>query len=541
MAGSNTAPPPAEGRGTLLDSYEPPATRHVIVFGETGAGKSSIINMLAGEGTAVVSNSARGCTFESKAYSAQIQGLQYTLHDTAGLNEWEKGRVSGKDAVRNLYQLVKNLDGEGISLLVYCIRGPRIKESMVNNYRMFYQAFCQEKVSIVIAITGLENEDSMDEWWDENGATFAEYGMTFTGYACLTATKGKMDRLAFEYAESKQRLQDVVVRCCLSKPWKIGGRSWLMVAVKRVWELFAQAFDVHSSQAMEYATDAQGKASESKEGKVLRAGRQPRDTSTDIPDPPSHAIPAKDPEYVVVTHAAPRNATSAGAPEHLEASNVAPPQPTSLPPSQVLGESTIVPRSESCDTTFPLPSLGSNGRDLRQRKRDVAPTESGGHTETRAPTPAARPASPRVQDLLSIPTSPPALQTTAEPGSPSSPLSSDAGPTTPPGNADGPYHYTRMPGGIQSAETLHNTSEIMTGRVEDVTALLAGPAISLRSRGRSRSVDSSDIEASLGVLERVLPGFLTKYLKRGILEGPESGGLGRGDDLKVRDEVKASV
>jgi hypothetical protein len=97
--------------------------------------------------------------------------------------------VSPTNAVINVYKLICSLE-DGVNLLVYCVHGPRIKESTVNNHKMFYSVFCKKKVPIVIVIviTGLENEDNMDAWWNENELAFMKHNMHFSDHLCGTAT-----------------------------------------------------------------------------------------------------------------------------------------------------------------------------------------------------------------------------------------------------------------------------------------------------------------------------------------------------------------
>jgi predicted GTPase len=54
-----------------LDSSIP----NIIVFGETGVGKSSIINMLQGGEVAPTSNSAYGCTSESSQHEVTLAAV----------------------------------------------------------------------------------------------------------------------------------------------------------------------------------------------------------------------------------------------------------------------------------------------------------------------------------------------------------------------------------------------------------------------------------------------------------------------------------
>ncbi|OAX31803.1 P-loop containing nucleoside triphosphate hydrolase protein, partial [Rhizopogon vinicolor AM-OR11-026] len=191
---------------------------NVIVFGESGVGKSSVINMLTGEPVAAVSNQAVGCTYESTKYRATIDGREVMLYDTAGLNEAEAGTVSPQRAIQNLRSLVEDL--KTVNLLVYCIRGTRFRKIVADNYNIFRRMICGRargpKVPIVLVITGLENEDNMDDWWKDNRAYFDQYKMEFCGHVCITATRGRAlkdgSRYIFQdlYDTSKEKVMELL-------------------------------------------------------------------------------------------------------------------------------------------------------------------------------------------------------------------------------------------------------------------------------------------------------------------------------------------
>lgn len=143
---------------------------------------------------AAVSNQAVGCTYASKKFRATIAGREVMLYDTAGLNEAEAGTVSPLQAMQNLRSLVEGLNT--VNLLVYCIRGTRFRKIVADNYNIFCKAICggSSKVPIVLVITGLENEDNMDDWWKDNKAYFDQYKLEFRGYACITATIGRASK-----------------------------------------------------------------------------------------------------------------------------------------------------------------------------------------------------------------------------------------------------------------------------------------------------------------------------------------------------------
>jgi len=164
-------------------------TRHnVVFFGETGVGKSSLINMLAGSNVAQTSSKATSCTLESRGYPVKISKSLFYLVDTAGLEEGDQGRVPKSDAIVQLYTLLKQME-DGVSLLVFVMR-PKITDGVVNNWRLFQEVICKYQVPAVVIITGLENEEDMDDWWVMNKETFREYGIQPDGNACVTATRG---------------------------------------------------------------------------------------------------------------------------------------------------------------------------------------------------------------------------------------------------------------------------------------------------------------------------------------------------------------
>jgi hypothetical protein len=209
----------------------------VIVFGESGVGKSSIINMLDGDKKAMVGNRAAGVTFSSSPYERILLGKPFTIFDTVGLNEGSMGTVKPKDAVEQSYRLISRL-GDGVGLLVFVLRAPRIKRTSEANYRLFFEIFCRKKVPVVIIITGLEGAEDMDEWWIQNKGEFDKYGMIFDDHACITSTKGGRSRdgrycYQEEYDLSKQKVEQLISKSC-KQPWKMESKAWFLTIVEKV-------------------------------------------------------------------------------------------------------------------------------------------------------------------------------------------------------------------------------------------------------------------------------------------------------------------
>ncbi|KIK68426.1 hypothetical protein GYMLUDRAFT_237486 [Collybiopsis luxurians FD-317 M1] len=215
-----------------------PQPRNILFFGSTGCGKSSIINMLLGRSDAPTSNGAKACTSYDNDYSFVLDGREYRLFDTVGLDQGTAGTVTSNEALSQLYHLLYNLK-DGISLLVYCVQGPRCGPTFKRNYSIFYDGFCRKSVPIGLVVTGLEDQEpSMEEWWDQNHGVFMKHEVHFNGHACVTATLGKMKNGEFEnqarYDESKKALQDLIVQQCRDRTYDFQKEpeTWFALVVK---------------------------------------------------------------------------------------------------------------------------------------------------------------------------------------------------------------------------------------------------------------------------------------------------------------------
>ncbi|KAF8991391.1 hypothetical protein BDQ17DRAFT_1546880 [Cyathus striatus] len=119
---------------------------NIIVFGETGAGKSSVINMLPG------------------IPAKRVLKKKFNVWDTPGLNEGNSGTVNSTRAVEILLDLVSS-SCTGINMLVMVMRAPRITDFLPKAYRLLHSTICQKSVPIAIVVTGLDNNNERKEWW----------------------------------------------------------------------------------------------------------------------------------------------------------------------------------------------------------------------------------------------------------------------------------------------------------------------------------------------------------------------------------------
>ncbi|KZP32050.1 P-loop containing nucleoside triphosphate hydrolase protein [Athelia psychrophila] len=172
---------------------------NIIVFGPTGSGKSSLINMIAGKDVVETSSDLPRCTFDSKPYPAKLdESLTVTLWDTEGLDE---GSRYDNDTIRRVCELILRLE-KGVILLIFCLRD-KIQAGTVENYEML-RNICHPTVPMVVVVAGLEREPNKVEWWSRNEPTFTGAGMKFDNHACIVGTRG--NRIAnsdsFAYSEA---------------------------------------------------------------------------------------------------------------------------------------------------------------------------------------------------------------------------------------------------------------------------------------------------------------------------------------------------
>ncbi|KIK91576.1 hypothetical protein PAXRUDRAFT_624711 [Paxillus rubicundulus Ve08.2h10] len=163
--------------------------RNIVFFGETGSGKSSIINLLAGSRIAHTSNDTDSCTRINTCYKATVRNEAFNLWDTRGLGEGFLRSLFKRSSEGELRKFLRERHEKcEIDLLVYCVRGSRANKAQVKSYKVFGAVTRQLAAPVVIAVTYLERETDMEDWWTRNESSLLRLGMEFDGHACITAS-----------------------------------------------------------------------------------------------------------------------------------------------------------------------------------------------------------------------------------------------------------------------------------------------------------------------------------------------------------------
>ncbi|KAG2351853.1 P-loop containing nucleoside triphosphate hydrolase protein [Suillus spraguei] len=195
-------------------------THNIVIFGEAGTGKSSLVNLIARKDVAVTSSDAKGCTTAVIQHETWIQNetLKVKLFDTPGLDECHRAEVPDKKARIILKELVQSLVKQSdIHLIIYCVQGKRTIRALCSNYE-FIRSQVKWKVPIVLVVTSLESyEPDMEEWWRLNESTISKHGMTFAGHACVTTAMITQYKVTeHRRNQSYDAVCKLIGQCCLS-------------------------------------------------------------------------------------------------------------------------------------------------------------------------------------------------------------------------------------------------------------------------------------------------------------------------------------
>lgn len=144
---------------------------NIVFAGETGVGKSSLINMLFDLEVSPTSNDVLGVTGRRKRFIAVQDSDVY------------------RQAIKELESLFKELESaDGVHLLIFCFR---FTEYFTNGLQRVYESVIASihgiQVPIVAAVTHAEKMKQIPEdWWSATEPQRKQKGLIFADCACVS-------------------------------------------------------------------------------------------------------------------------------------------------------------------------------------------------------------------------------------------------------------------------------------------------------------------------------------------------------------------
>ncbi|KAG2153828.1 P-loop containing nucleoside triphosphate hydrolase protein [Suillus clintonianus] len=184
---------------------------NVLVVGHTGCGKSSIVNILAGESRAPTSDDASNCTKHWAEYAIPVDGRSFQVFDTIGFLDPTLGTEEYTNAIADTYFAIDALRKRGgIDLLLYCVRNEEIPK-MKGYYRLLHEVFCDEEVPVALVVTN-RGTSGIDY-----KAIFRSHKIDCVSYVCADVATPWSGSSAVD-TESQKAIKELLVKCCDAGP-----------------------------------------------------------------------------------------------------------------------------------------------------------------------------------------------------------------------------------------------------------------------------------------------------------------------------------
>ncbi|KAG1731478.1 kinase-like domain-containing protein, partial [Suillus paluster] len=184
LLSSNTEnPQPSFG----VSTSPPLGPLNVLLFGETGVDKMSIIKLIIGQTVADTSPDAPHSMLKHTTHEVNLRGRRFRLWEVSSIAPMGFfRRLVAKWQLKSSYRKLHR-DG-GVHLLLYCMGGPSVQRAS-RDYKYFTDIVSSTSgVPIAAVVNGLEGYPTdMDDWWTNNKGELERLGMQFSNHACITS------------------------------------------------------------------------------------------------------------------------------------------------------------------------------------------------------------------------------------------------------------------------------------------------------------------------------------------------------------------
>ncbi|KAG9315021.1 hypothetical protein JVU11DRAFT_4132 [Chiua virens] len=221
----------------MVQGEVPKVEIDVLFVGQTGIGKSTIVNMIrrvtdSSKTAAEVSNGVTPCTKQTIAYPVELEtGLHCQLWDTRGLDEAVESQDRGfmakivdrlrqlaKQQERELRETIRHRTRTATPILMWCIDATKLEVPFHwQQFRKVYVEYCDRKAIPVIVITRMASERIGWEPVCRSQLQQLDLGLgPDTSDVPLLRVRTFRNSFCAEYTEDSNALRDLI--CRLRRP-----------------------------------------------------------------------------------------------------------------------------------------------------------------------------------------------------------------------------------------------------------------------------------------------------------------------------------
>lgn len=168
----------------------PESPLNVLIIGETGVGKSSVVNLIAGEVRAEVSPDCDVCTTKTTRYDITIGSMSLHVWEIVGFNQ-PRDPTDNEIPVPDvdLGSILADDKATAVDVVLFCMRAERVRE-ITKKFFNFVKDMFGDQVPIVLVINHWAKRD-MEDWWRQNEEPLrTKRGIEGDEHVCVTGIGG---------------------------------------------------------------------------------------------------------------------------------------------------------------------------------------------------------------------------------------------------------------------------------------------------------------------------------------------------------------